>query len=503
MSLLRNSVVNFLAGLLPAVTLLVTMPFIVRGLGDAHYGLLVLISAVMGYFAVIDINIAAGATKYVSEFHARGDQASESAVMNLALAISMAIGLLGAAMMWAGDDWLVDHALQVPAPQHDLGLRYLHLAAVGFLVAQVQQALQSLPQAVQRYSLSASCEAAFGVLVPVLTVLALSLGGGLYEVLLVRVVLSALNMGVLLVMVRHLFPHWRWVWPDAMLRRTVLSFSGYTYLGRLASLTYFHADKFIISAMLGLEAVSYYAIASTIANRLLSLTFRFSSVIYPAASALAVQGRWEELRQAYFKTSRYVFFINACAVALVCLFAREILFYWMGPRFADAGWVVVSVVALGMLVDSASNLPSLVNDGMGHSRLTGLFAISRAIFGVAVVVLGTYCFGLNGVAFGHLLASLVVVCAFLWAVHRYTIPFKLRDYVRNCYPLAFAVLAPALLAAAEFHTAEVYTLTQMALASVLLTALMAVLAWRRVLAPEDRARVLSRLQRRGAQGPSA
>lgn len=496
MSLLRNSGINFLAGLLPSLVVLFTMPFVVHHLGTAHYGMLILVSSMIGYFAVIDINIAAAATKYVSEFRSKGDEASESAVITLAVVISACIGVIGSIAMFVAQDWLVEHALNLPPDQKELGLRCIRLAAVGFLVAQLQQVLQSLPQALQRYTWVGSSDAFFGVMVPGLTVLALMLGGGIYEVLLVRVTLSFCNVLVLALMARQLFPRWRYCWPTPALRRTVLSFSGYTYLGRLASLTYLHADKFIIGAMLSLEAVAYYSIAATIANRLLAMTFRFSSVIYPAASALAAQGRWDELKTAYFKTSRYVFFINSCAVALICLFAREILYYWMGADFAATGWIVLTVVSLAMLIDSASNLPSLVNDGVGHSRLTGLFAIGRALLGLAVVIPGAKLFGLDGVAYGHLVASTVVVVTFLFVVHRFSIPFSILAYARNTYPVALTVTALAMAASWFWHPGLVMPLSAVASLAFLLCATLAAVGWLKVLMPEDRVRVTNWIARR-------
>jgi O-antigen/teichoic acid export membrane protein len=179
----------------------------------------------------------------------------------------------------------------------------------------------------------------------------------------------------------------------------------------------------------------------------LSLTYRLSGVFFPAASALAARGELDRLNRLYLKASRYVVFINASVLVLVAVFSYQILFYWMGPQFARAGQVVLAVMALSQFIDSLTSLPSLVNDGMGHPRVSGIFALARAVFGLLVVYCGVAGWGIAGAAWGHLLASVLLTCAFLAAVHGRTVPTRLGDLVRVAYlPSVAGVVVVALAA---------------------------------------------------------
>jgi O-antigen/teichoic acid export membrane protein len=135
----------------------------------------------------------------------------------------------------------------------------------------------------------------------------------------------------------------------------------------------------------------------------------------------------------YLKASRYVVFINASVLVLVAVFSYQILFYWMNPQFARAGQVVLAVMALSQFIDSLTSLPSLVNDGMGHPRFSGMFALARALFGLLVVYVGVAGWGIDGAAWGHLIASVLLTCAFLVAVHGRTVPARLGELVRKAY----------------------------------------------------------------------
>lgn len=83
-----------------------------------------------------------------------------------------------------------------------------------------------------------------------------------------------------------------------------------------------------------------------------------------------------------------------------------------------------------MFLDSLTNLPSLVNDGLGHPQLTGHFALARGIVGILLIFIGTTFFDIRGAAGAHLLASLIMSILFLYVVHERTVPASLKETIR-------------------------------------------------------------------------
>lgn len=437
LSLLRNAFANLLGAVVPALVALGTVPLVVKGLGDANYGVYSLVTAIVGYFAVIDINVTAGSVKYIAAFNAqqasRYNDACIDETVFFGLCVYALLGLAGAIGLFFGAHFFVTRVFAVPAGLEGEAIATLQLAALGFFLGQLQSYLQSVPQALMRYDVVSRIEMLFGTGVPLLTVAVLMLGHGLFEVILVRVLASVVNCWVLWRCIRYLLPRLRWRRPGAAIRRELLGFSAYSFLSRFATLSYAYADKLIIGALVGVTGLAYFTVASTLANRVLSLTYRLSGVLFPAASALAARGELERLNRLYLKASRYVVFINAAALVLVAVFAYQILLYWMDAQFARAGQVVLAVMALSQFIDSLTSLPSLVNDGMGHPRVSGIFALTRAVFGLLVVYGGVAGWGIAGAAWGHLIASIVLTSAFLAAVHGRTVPTRLGELVRAAY----------------------------------------------------------------------
>ena len=431
--LARNAWSNLLGAVIPALVMLGTVPLVVKGLGDASYGVYSLVTAIVGYFAVIDINVTAGSVKYIAEYSARKDDDKIFETMSFGLAVYTVIGVLGALGLFLGAEYFVTGVFSVPARLVPEAIATLQLAALGFLVGQVQSYLNSVPQSLMRYDIPARLEMVFGTLVPLATVGVLLLGYGLFEVVLLRVVASSIHSLILWRAIRRLLPGVHWRWPGERIRSELLGFSAYSFLSRFATLSYAHADKLIIGALVGVTGLAYFTVAATLANRVLSLTFRLSGVFFPAASALAASGELVRLERIYLKATRYVVFLNAAILVLVAVFAHQILGYWMNDEFARNGALVLAVMALSQFVDSLTSLPSLVNDGMGHPRVSGLFAVTRALAGLGVVYAGVAGWGIAGAAWGHLIASVLFTSLFLVYVHGRTVPTSFARLISQGY----------------------------------------------------------------------
>ena len=505
LQLVRNAFANLLGAAIPAVVALATVPLIVRGLGDAGYGVYALITAIVGYFAIIDINVTAGSVQHIAAHWAQGAQpngANEGIdqTITFGLLVYSALGLVGGIAIFVSAAWLVQGVFSVPAALTLTATAALKLASVGFLVGQLQSYLDSVPQSLLRYDSSARLDVLFGSVVPVATVLVLMLGGGLVQVILLRVVASSVHCVLLWRTIRRLLPAWRLRWPAQALRRSLLHFSAYACLNRFAAMSYAYADKLMIGALVGVAGLAVYAVASTLANRLLGLTGRLASVLFPAASALAASNELPRLVLIYLKASRYLTFINGAMLLLVAVFAEPILRYWMSADFAQRGATVLAVMALSQFIDALTALPSLVNDGMGHPAVTGGFAMARAVLGLATVYLGVLVAGIDGAAWGHLAASTLMTTVFLRYVHGRTVPVKLRAVVAGAYLPGilgllgiafFAVLAQGMAAQnlGAFLCIGVATCTALAVYGAFV-----------ITAPVDRDRIRSMLQAKSAPG---
>lgn len=430
---LRNSAANFAGGALPALVSLAVVPIIVGQLGETEYGLLALIVAIVGYFAILDVNVTAGSVKFLAEYHAKGDMQRVRQLVVFGVLIYGTIGLVGGTAIVVAAPLLVSRVFEVPSSLRDTGVDALRLGGIAFLFGQLQFYLQSVPQALRRYDVSARYEAAFGVAVSLLSALVVLLGGGLLAVVVLRLAASVVNVALLSRTVRRLLPGFAWSWPDAATARSVLGFSGYAYLSRMATITYLEADKLIIGALVGMQALTLYVVPFTLVNRVFMLTHRISAVLFPTASALAAGNDMEQLKRLYLVAVRYTVFLNGAICVLLAVLAHTVLVLWMGQDFADRSGSVLQILVIAAFVSSFTNLPSLVNDGLGHPAITGSFAVTRTVLGAGIAYLLVGRIGIEGAAISQLVVAIVFDSAFLLYVHGRTVPVTFRELLFKGY----------------------------------------------------------------------
>jgi O-antigen/teichoic acid export membrane protein len=437
--LLRNSLWNLSGSALPAIAALVTVPLLIGALGVEGFGIVTLIGSVIGYFGILDVNLSAGSIKYLAEYHASGDRRRFAETFWFGIMFYGLLGLAGATTVYLSAELLVGYFFEVSTEAHDATVLAFQIGALGFALSQTQNYLITVPQALQRYDRSAQSEAFFGILVNVASVGAAFAGWGVAGVIAVRVAVSALNVLYLVWLIRRFELSMRFSWPRKDVRAALTSFSAYAYLSKLASTLHQHGDKLIVGALAGPIAVTFYTVPVTLASRVLGLTYRLSSVIYPRASAIAATERIQELRPIYLGAMRYITYINLVALGVIVLAGDEFLRRWVGSEFVLQGYPILVLITIGLLADSLTNIPSMVNDALGHPRVTGKFALVRGIIGVGLVYIGTSMAGIVGAAVAHLISAVVMSALFLLFVHGRTVPISIGETLRDGLGRSFGV----------------------------------------------------------------
>src|SRR5215472_16408542 len=63
----KNAVFNLAGQILPMAVGVLTIPFIVRGLGTTEYGILSIATMVLGYFNIFDLGLSRATVKFVAD----------------------------------------------------------------------------------------------------------------------------------------------------------------------------------------------------------------------------------------------------------------------------------------------------------------------------------------------------------------------------------------------------------------------------------------------------
>jgi len=133
---LRNSLWNLSGVALPSIVALATVPVMIHGLGLEGFGVVTLIASVIGYFGLLDVNLSAGAIKYLSQYHTQRDNSRFAQTFWFGAVFYGALGLAGGLAIYAAAPLVLDHVFSVSAAARADTLLALQVAALGFFLSQ-------------------------------------------------------------------------------------------------------------------------------------------------------------------------------------------------------------------------------------------------------------------------------------------------------------------------------------------------------------------------------
>ena len=171
--LARNVGINLIGWTLPAIAGLVGVPLLVRGLGDARFGLLTLAWTTIGYFSLFDLGIGRALTHAVADRIGRGTAHEVSTVSWTAIALLAPLGVLGGVALYVAAPYLATQFLQVPADLEAEAIGAFRVLSLAIPVTGATAALRGILEATQRFMLVNALRVPFGVLTFVGPLLAL------------------------------------------------------------------------------------------------------------------------------------------------------------------------------------------------------------------------------------------------------------------------------------------------------------------------------------------
>ncbi|NCA70020.1 MAG: hypothetical protein EOM91_07915 [Sphingobacteriia bacterium] len=438
-----NIASNYLRVVVGILVMFFLIPYMVSRLGMDLFGLWTLIFAVVGLFGLLDLGFATAAMKYVAELTASGDRAGRNQILSTLLVVYGVLGLiciLAVALLVAPVAlWLGLGPAQAETFTHALWL-------LGVVVAINLPA--SLVKAILigggHMHLVNALELILTLLNAALIVILLESGMGLMGLAIATATTMLLGPLALLPLAIRLTPGLavspRQFAPAKV--RELLGFSVYFFIANIAVLIILRMDPVVIKAFLPLTAVAIYAIGAKIAEYTYLLNKQFSNALMPLISQSKGAGDTAMVRRVLLDGTRFLLAIAVPFIGLLLFYSEPFILIWMGDEFAEAV-PILRILLVAMLLACVQLNAANVLGMTGKHRFVAFAMAGSALLNLALSILLVQSFGLIGIAFGTLIATLVIELTLV-------VPRACRD--QGVSPLVFARRAiwptlPALLPA--------------------------------------------------------
>jgi O-antigen/teichoic acid export membrane protein len=464
-------------------TALVATPFTLRLLAPERYGVLSLISLLIGYILVADLGMGAASTRFAAEAIGQGDARKEVAVLWTSLLVASVPALLGAATFFAfGRQIVVDLLKLAPTVQAE-AISALRLAAFVFLLRTASGIFNTPQLSHLRLGTYTVISTTSAVLQSALTPVVLKFGGDVPAVVRMAV---GINVAMLLAHIAvdlNILPQMRRPLIRLSLAKPMVLYGGGVIANGVAEVLFAHFDKLAVTRYVSVRDLAFYSIAAAVAGMIAPIPLALYQALVPAFSRMEAAGDrigCELLLQRSMK----ILLLPAMLVLMVILVgANPFLKLWAGPEFALRASRTAYILAAGQVVSIFGYAPAAILLAKARSGSIARVRWCELPIYLAAVLLVTQHFGALGAAACWSIRFAIDTCLIIWlalsAMGARSTPirsFRLREVAL----LVFIVFVPVL---AKLMGATVILQLILAGAAVIVYA---VTAWKVFLAADER-----------------
>jgi O-antigen/teichoic acid export membrane protein len=422
------------------------MPFTMRHLGQAEYGLWMLVASMTAYFQLFDLGYGNGLVRAITAADASDDTDGVNTVLSTFVVVYSAIGVVVLAVtalliVTAVPRFPTLSPEQVVTAQYILGILGIRIA-IGFPMS----VFGAVTTARQRFSLTSSIAIVVVVLQGLATYLVLTSGYGVVTLVAATAGINIASYAAYALAARRTFPGMR-IAPSRFSTghvREVSAFSLYLFVISIAIQVGTHVDNLIVGAYLGTAAVAVYTVAMRLSEYHRQLCGQFSGFLFPLIVRYHADKDGTALRATLLEGTRVGLGLATLVALGMIVLGRELVQLWMGPGF-EAVVIPLYILAGAGIVMVAQGPTGNILLGTGHHRLVAAASIAEILFnvGLSIALIGSR--ELTGVAIGTAIPYVLINVLLLMPVACRAVGVSLGGFFRDTVGPTVAGLVPAAL----------------------------------------------------------
>ena len=403
---LRSALSGLAGFIIPFATFVLVTPSLVSNLGVDSYGVLVALGSFVFLLSGLDFGLTTGCVYAVTKLLSKHEYESIIALLRELFTFFMGMAsIIAVVAMFLSKDLLSLFHLNdlLPATSakqviySTVGLFFLTMLVLPFSV---------LLQAKQQFQLIV------GVQVFAFTMMWLGAWlivefhiGGVLEILCWHIIVQLFRIMYLVYANHKILPNMEW-FPILSISKLkeLLPYSGFMFLNQVSSLVVLHLDRFFLVTLSGPASVTYYAVAVTVSNKIMSLANAVAQFVFPRATHYSAVEDKEKLVGLYLIARRYVLLLVIPTFVPLFMYSQDILAIWMGSEFADKATMTMKILIVAYMLALLSVVPAQVFNGLGNTKIGGYFALGSMLVNVVLCILLIPEFGSEGAAIAALIA---------------------------------------------------------------------------------------------------
>jgi O-antigen/teichoic acid export membrane protein len=417
-------------------------PYIIHHLGDAAFGLWVIIFSITGYYGLFDLGIRSSIIRYVAKYSATDEEDELNRLVSTALFTYSGIAIAAMAITLVAAHYL-DSIFRI-SPEFMVTGRWLLLmvgmaVSLGFPLGLFGGILEGL----QRFYLLNFTSISVTLLRALLIVIALRHGKGLLTVAFITVVLPLLGG---LVNAAGAFRHLRLRLGTQYLSlatlRRIASYSGTTFLIIVGTRLRFKTDAMVIGTFVSAGAVTFFTIGARLVDYSSDLVSSLAQIFIPMSSQSDAKGDLDGLRKILILGNRACAYIIFPITAIFTVLGKSLIEAWVGPKYIAASYPVMLVLLYPTALMLAQSASGRTLWGMAKHRTWAWVVLAEGTANLILSIVLVRPYGIMGDAIG---TAIPLTCSMIFFLPLHVcrlLGIKLGTYIYRAFLFPLALCVP-------------------------------------------------------------
>jgi O-antigen/teichoic acid export membrane protein len=412
MTIKANTLINLAGATAPMLISLLIVPFYLRLIGEARYGVLVLVWLVLGYFEFFDLGIGKATANHLARLRdapisSREEAFWTGAIINGLLGVAAGLVLLVAGE--CGVNFYIVGKLS-NALQEEIRKALPWLAAsvpVGMVSTIGVAALEARERFLALNTLQVFGTAMFQLL-PLLVVWwqGPALDGLIAATVFGRVVA---NLPLFLACQRYV-PLQSWPLFRKSLAPHLFQYGIWVTVTALISPILVSVDRFLIGSHMGLSAVTQYTVPYNLVTKFQILPASLIRTLFPRFSLLDREQCLPVARQAVSALAAITLPLTVAAMIVI----KPFLSVWISAEFAEVAAPVGEILLIGVWINNLAWVPVVMVQAQGMPAAVAKLHVLELIPYLAILWIGVTTAGLPGAAVAWVLRVTIDALLMFW-----------------------------------------------------------------------------------------
>ena len=345
----KGAIISYISVFLTIGITFFYTPWMIRQIGVSDYGLYMLVLSFIAYF-VMDFGMSGTVTRFLAKYRAEGDNKKIENLMGLIIKVYLSIDALIFLVLLVVFFFL-SGIFRGLTPEEIEKLRVLYaIAALFSTLSFVFKPMQGAMMAYEYFVETKVIDMAQKVGTVLLIVIALSMGMGVYALVLINgAVALGTNLLFFIVFKRKSRLNINYRYFDKVEMKSLLSFSIWVFLITMAQRFRLTFMPSLLGMLSNSTEISIFSLGHSIEGMIWTLSMALNGLFLPMVTRLSHKGDSAAITDLMIRVGRIQFYIISLLFFGFLLLGQDFLRLWVGEQFHNTYYVVLLLIGTNLV----------------------------------------------------------------------------------------------------------------------------------------------------------